>query len=627
MKKIFLGFFLISTLINSQEIEFEKVTVDELKMTHYEKDSSANAVVLIEKHNITSNPAKYNRYKKQYYVKIKILNKTAFDLATVKIVHSKDTKLKNINGFTYNLNEDNTIRRRTLTNNDKFITDYNKNIKINSISFPNVKVGSIIEYSYTIESNFYSLFNCYFQSKTPKKKVIYKSRTLPQFYNSILIGTLRPQIFNHEENSDYESLHYEFKNIPAFIEEDFIDNKDNYISRIFFEKKYYNIYARKDEQKYGWGLIDEFFREKYNNKFNKVSFFKKVLPKTIKNEKDTLTKIIKVFNFIRNHYTLNNNSKATLTKSFKEKTGNSSIINLALYNSFKAANIKPNIVLLSTREHGFLTKRYPTYQSVNYVVTHIKIDNKDYFLDATDKNIPFGLVPFKCLNGDVRILDLENETYWKTIKSTIKTSSNTKINLNISESNLITGKIKESKKGQFAYNYRNYLIKNKEEDYLNKIESENINLSINNYKVENIKNNLLPIIENLEFSLDNDSNDESIIQINPFLINYAKENPLKLKERKYPVDFGFPFNKYYTISIKYHKKLKLIKLPKEIGFTLPNNEGRLIFKVLKKENEVNIFLKFSSSKKSYSNLVYSSLKELFNQLVKSQNSLITFQKI
>ena len=162
---------------------------------------------------------------------------------------------------------------------------------------------------------------------------------------------------------------------------------------------------------------------------------------------------------------------------------------------------------------------------------------------------------------------------------------------------------------------------------MNKIESENINLSINNYKVENIKNNLLPIIENLEFSLDNDSNDESIIQINPFLINYAKENPLKLKERKYPVDFGFPFNKYYTISIKYHKKLKLIKLPKEIGFTLPNNEGRLIFKVLKKENEVNIFLKFSSSKKSYSNLEYSSLKELFNQLVKSQNSLITFQKI
>ena len=56
MKKIFLGFFLISTLINSQEIEYEKVTVDELKMTHYEKDSSANAVVLIEKHNITSNP-------------------------------------------------------------------------------------------------------------------------------------------------------------------------------------------------------------------------------------------------------------------------------------------------------------------------------------------------------------------------------------------------------------------------------------------------------------------------------------------------------------------------------------------------------------------------------------------
>ena len=104
MKKIFLGFFLISTLINSQEIEFEKVTVDELKMTHYEKDSSANAVVLIEKHNITSNPAKYNRYKKQYYVKIKILNKTGFDWGDFAVPFYEsnrgEIKIQSIKGLT-----------------------------------------------------------------------------------------------------------------------------------------------------------------------------------------------------------------------------------------------------------------------------------------------------------------------------------------------------------------------------------------------------------------------------------------------------------------------------------------------------------------------------------------------
>jgi hypothetical protein len=100
MKKILLGFFLASSLINSQEIEFGKVTVEELKMTHYEKDSSATAVVLLEKHIITSNPSKYKRFKKQYYAKIKILNKTAFDLATVKIIVSRNTEIEKIKVFT-----------------------------------------------------------------------------------------------------------------------------------------------------------------------------------------------------------------------------------------------------------------------------------------------------------------------------------------------------------------------------------------------------------------------------------------------------------------------------------------------------------------------------------------------
>jgi hypothetical protein len=506
-------------------------------------------------------------------------------------------------------------------------------VKINSFSFPNVKVGSIIEFSYTLKSNYYSLYNCYFQSTIPKKKVIYKSKTVPEFYNYLLVGYIKPKVFDFKivpkciDNLDCETLYYEFEDIPAFIEEDYIDNKNNYISRIFFEKNYYNIYARKDEQKYGWGLIDEFFRKKFDKKFKKISFFKKAIPDAIKREKDTLKKVHEVFNFIRNHYTLNRNSNLSLTKSFKEKTGDFNQINLALYNSLKALNLKPSIAVLSTRNNGSVTKLYPNYQSLNYAVTHIKINNKDYFLDATDKNIPFGLVPFKCLNGDVRILDFKNGTYWKTIKSSVKTSSNTKISLTISEDNLITGNIHQTKKGQFAYNYRNYLIKNKEDDYLNNLETENINLNIDNYTVQNIENVSSPIIEDYKISLDNESSDPKIIRINPFLINSIKENPLKLKKRKYPVDFAFTFNKYYTISLKYHKNLKLIKIPKEIGYVLPNNTGRFIFKVIQKENEINIFFKFSSKNKSYNSLEYSSIKELLNQLVKSQNSFIELQKI
>ena len=425
MFKFFLIFCFLTSFIHAQEMERSPATVNELKMTHYDKDSTANAVVLLEQHFITSNPSKMKRFTKKYYIKFKILNKAALNLATIKTPFSKYVELKNLQGFTYNLNTDGTIRRTPLSEGDKFSQSYNNGLKINTVTFPEVKVGSIIEYSYTIKTNYYSVHNCYFQSNIPKKKVIYKSQTIEQFYFSMFIGYIKPKVHYQKKEPKCmgkrtcEIIYYEFEDVPAFVEEDFTDNKNNYISRIFFEKIYYDIYANKNQKKYGWGLIDDYYRKRFDKKLKKVSFFKKVIPKTIKQEKDTLKKVTEIYNFIRDHYTLNTSYNNSLTKSFKERIGNYSDINLALYNSLKALNLKPSIAVLSTRNHGFLTKLYPTYQSINYAITHVKINGKDYFLDATDKNIPLGLVPFNCLNDDVRVLDFENGTYWNAIASII----------------------------------------------------------------------------------------------------------------------------------------------------------------------------------------------------------------
>jgi hypothetical protein len=118
-------FLLLSNATFSQDINsisFGNVSIDELKMTHYEKDSTAKAVVLLEKGFISVNNSRKNKFVKKHYVKIKILKNTAFDLGTIKIPYYKKNEIIHVVGYTYNLSEEGEIEKSILTHDNFFLT-------------------------------------------------------------------------------------------------------------------------------------------------------------------------------------------------------------------------------------------------------------------------------------------------------------------------------------------------------------------------------------------------------------------------------------------------------------------------------------------------------------------------
>lgn len=62
-----------------------QTTIDELKMTVYEKDSTAAAVVLYEHANVYLDPDNEHKTRTDYYFRIKILDKTAFEESNIEI--------------------------------------------------------------------------------------------------------------------------------------------------------------------------------------------------------------------------------------------------------------------------------------------------------------------------------------------------------------------------------------------------------------------------------------------------------------------------------------------------------------------------------------------------------------
>lgn len=133
-----------------------KVTRADLELNVYKKDSTANALVLYEYGN--SYIGKYNLdLKTEVKYKIKILNRKGFDKADIIIYlyknDKKSEKTENIIATTYNI-VNNKIIKTELNEKDIFTENYNENYTLVKFTMPNIKVGSVITYSYKLTSPF-----------------------------------------------------------------------------------------------------------------------------------------------------------------------------------------------------------------------------------------------------------------------------------------------------------------------------------------------------------------------------------------------------------------------------------------------------------------------------------------
>ena len=115
-----------------------------------------------------------------------------------------------------------------------------------------------------------------------------------------------------------------------------------------------------------------------------------------------LNKAKKIFAYIRDNMTCTNHSSIYLSnpikKTFQNKNGNVADINLLLTASLINHGLKAEPVLLSTRENGRANEIYPVMSLLNYVICCLKIDDKEYYLDASNNKLGLLNVQHHCNN-------------------------------------------------------------------------------------------------------------------------------------------------------------------------------------------------------------------------------------
>lgn len=621
-----------------------RTTIDELKMTIYDKDSTAAAVVLYEHANVYLDQNNDYNTRTDFYFRIKILNKSAFDQANISIDLYKKKEIKNIKAITYNLSEIGAIVTTSLSKDKIFKVEETKNWTTHRFTMPNIKEGSVIEYSYSIISLYLGINDWYFQSDIPKIKSEFDAAILGNYkYNIRIVGFFK--LDKDETSIDKECVYidglgqgacaiysYGMNDIPAFKEEDYMLSKKNYISHLSFDLKSYTS-SRGVIENYTttWKQADKKLKKIFfNNQTSKKNFFKRRIPENILTIENKLEKAKNIYTFIQNHYTWNdkywNSEDEEVKDAFNDKTGTAGEINLSLYNALQAADIDADLVILSTRNHGLPTTLFPVIFDFNYVIIKVIINKKEYYLDATDKFLPFGQVPFRTLNGQARVINYKKKSNWTVLKPKYRSSKNITAKLVLNDDGDFVGNLLIKRQGYLAELQRKKLKKLGNDNYIEEFEDENPDVEVEDYKPLFQDKLDKPLQETIKVNILMDDGLSEKIRINPFFFDRLKENPFKLKERNYPVDFGYAKKSNFLVNLEIPDNYKVTQLPKEVAIALPNKGGSFILKTISKGNIINIYSRVNISKSYYTSEEYFALKEFFNQIVIAENSYITIEK-
>lgn len=633
--------FSVGTFAQKPPIKFGDVPIEDLKMTHYSKDSSAAAVVLVDYGeaylSITSQTAQLTFER---HVRIKILRKEGLKWGDVAILlrqaGSKEERVSNLKATTYNLT-DGKVTESKLNKDGIFKEKFNRSFIQQKFTMPDVKEGSVIEYSYKVNSDFYTYFpNWQFQRTIPVVWSEYWAM-IPDFfeYEKYMQGYLQVAISETKPMNvggvAANAHHWVVKDAPAFKEEPFMTSDEDFISRINFALAYINFPGEPTQEIMGsWAKLNKELTEDdgFGRVIEKSGFLKDIVASATVGLTDPIQKIEAIHRYVKENVEWDGTEDyypGDLKKILEKKKGTSGDINILLASMLDKAGIPVDMVLLSTRSHGFIRQAYPMARQFNYIICAARIQDKILLLDATEKHLPYTIIPERCLNGQGLVISKTNHG-WINIDTKAKAKSVVSADLKISADAEINGTINISDDGYNALDTRKDYHAKGEKDFIKDFLDEKRWTSTKS-EFMNIPDLSKPISQTHGISIqDHASSAGNVIYLNPYVTSQLKENPFKQDIRTYPIDYGAPSEIVYTCKISIPEGYSIDEMPQSKVLALPQNGGRFFYNIAQTNGTITLTSIFTVNRTLFAQTDYPVLREFYNQVVAKQAEQIVLKK-
>lgn len=593
-----------------------KVSQQDLEMTVYEPDTSAVAVVLYQSGYFSGVTLKYS-----FTRRVKVLKKEGVNYAEYAFRSDENTS---VSGRTYNLVDGKVVQER-LKSESIFKEKYYDDVYYYKIAMPNVKVGSVFEIEYT-------------QDLLPAE---FKFQDFIPVVLSELIIESHPNIEYRNKQVGYWSVKnhgngmHSATNVPAFKRESYTNSYENYISKMEFDilritaPGYFKAFTTS------WESVNErlrastYFGGTITNGAAYLNDLKKEIESRYSTPKDRCKaayeaiKTIKWNNESRLFASVNN-----LSTQFKKQSGNSAELNMMLYQLLQKLDISSYPLVMSTRENGMLNPFYPSLIKLDYTLVVAKIDDKDVVMDATEQYMPFGMLPLHCLNGQARLVNNEDGR-WVDLTPSQKDRQSVMYRLRFTPEHDLEATLDLNLVDYAAVDFRKQFHNfASEEKFIESFENDHSGFLVKDYQFVNIDSLDQPCRFNVKGIIKGKSQKvNDLLLVYPMLYDQVKDNPFKVEERKYPVDYGYKREWMVSSVIEIPEGYQVESLPEPAKLRTEDNGLSVMISCSQTGNMVSATYRFSINKIMFLSEEYPMLREVYSQIIQKHAQPVVFKKI
>ncbi|MBA2498349.1 MAG: DUF3857 domain-containing protein [Chitinophagaceae bacterium] len=644
----------------SSAVKFGKISPDDFKTTIYSIDSGAAAVIIADKGSteIVGNSKGWFSLEFKHFKRIHILNKNGYDAADIQVLlfanDGLEEELQGLKAVTYNL-ENNKVAETKLDKKAVFTDKRSKKLVVKKFTLPNIKEGSIIEFEYTVKSDF--LFNLQpweFQGEYPRLWSEYVVR-MPEFMGYIFLsqgyhpyhikdnknklqtfsimdnsGTTRTE--HYSLNANVTDFRWVMKDVSALKEESFTSTLNNHIAKIEFQLSDYRYPLTPKKIMGSWEQASGELLKSENfgaNLSKDNGWLGDVVKEATKGATNDLDKAKKIYAFVRDNMTCTNYGRLYLEKTLKnilkDKSGNEAELNLLLTAILIRAGFTVDPVLLSTRSHGYAYELYPLMDKFNYVISRLDLGGKHYFLDASQPRLGFGKLGYESYNGHARVINVAASPLDFKADSLIEGKMTSVFIVNNDKGKLI-GKMQQVPGFYESFNMRNNIKENGKDKLFSDIKKEfNAEIEILDSKIDSLDQYDHPLGINYDFQFTTDN--EDILYFNPMFSEAWKENPFKSADRFYPVEMPYTIDETYILRIDIPNGYEVDELPKQIMVKLnEDDDGSFEYRLSNSKGAISLRSRIRLSRAFFHPEEYDTLREFFNLVVKKHSEQIVFKR-
>ena len=629
--------------------KFGVVSEEELRMTTYAPDTSAAAVVLYRHQVVSASFSSRHLFSRTTTItqRIKVLKESGRNSADARIFYRTDCTpnefISGVKVVTYNL-VDGKIQADKLPKKMLFDEEVQDGVHILSFSPLNVRVGSVVEMTFTHESPYVAdIGTIYLQGEEPinwsEVTVCYAECFS---FNKLQIGSY-PCTFTRESQSEgmvteagvYNYTLYLDKykavDVPAMKGAPHCYCPSQYRLSVDYDLRSFSIpgVAYQDFNA-SWLQVDKEIRDADAVKpFRAKSPLADEVKALASRIEDDASRIAAIRDLVAEKVQWDGESSILprASKALKEGSGDTADINALVGSALTAAGYEVDPVFVKTRDRGSLKSYFVKMDVFNTVLLQVKdADGRTFYLDAARKNGYVNVLPPVCMVPQARVIPPDGPGYWVDLSRLSRNQITSQVDMEVLADGRIRGKSVRHGYNAFSLDMKSdFEEAGNEEKYIAELEQDG-GIEILDFSFEGAGRWSPDASETFSFEKPAHAAGD-LIYVKPFVRKFHDESDFRDPDRMLPVDFRYPEWITYTAIITIPEGYTVESLPKSASYVSNVANSNVIMKcAYDGVRTVTLHYRFKLDAKIILPADYPDLRAYWEQLCNLYQSTLVLKK-